>query len=102
VTTKPAQFVQIDLDTWMAGVKAAGCDPDKSLLGDVAIGDETIPTFRKRFGGWWPLWDDGGGEVFTKGRLMGPLREKYVDKVLGEGRVRNLEDWIRPTGYDGK
>ena len=98
VTGRPARFVPVDIDTWMAGVKAAGIDPEARLPRGAAADDDTSFTFRKSFGAWWALWRDGGAEMI-EGRADA---KKLADEVVGEGRIRNVEDWMRRTGYDGE
>jgi uncharacterized protein YbjT (DUF2867 family) len=63
VTGKPARFVPIDIDTWMAGAKVAGIDPEARLPRGATVDDETSFTFRKSFGAWWALRRDGGGDM---------------------------------------
>ena len=103
VTGKPARFVPIDIDTWMAGAKAAGIDPEARLPRGATADDGTSFTFRKTFGAWWALWRDGGAEMgFHNEEANRTEMEEVTDEFLGEGRIRGVEAWMRRTGYDGQ
>lgn len=95
VTGKAARFVQVDIEAWMDGAKAAGIDPEARLPRGATSDDETSFSFRKTFGAWWALWRDGASEI------QGVDGETLADEVIGKGRVRSVEEWMRRTGYDG-
>lgn len=53
--------------------------------------------FRKSFGAWWNLWKDSA-------RIRDPKEDKDRKEwsdMVSPGRLQNIEEWMRNTGYTG-
>lgn len=49
------------------------------------------------------MWRDGGAEMGLHNEEARRIEmEEVTNEVLGEGRIRDVEDWMRRAGYDGQ
>ena len=53
--------------------------------------DESFMTWRENFTAWWRFWGEG---------VVPPRDVALLDRIH-PNRIKNLEDWMRKTGYDG-
>ena len=54
--------------------------------------DESSMTWRQNFSAWWQYWGEG----------IGATRDMQLLDRIHPTRIKNLEEWMRAVGYDGR
>jgi hypothetical protein len=91
VTGKKAVFEDVDQAEYFAKYSGRSATDPASWAQPkhgAALGGQT---FWENFAGWWLAWHD---DLITRDYAL-------LDRILPD-RVRNLEEWMRKTKYDGR
>ncbi len=98
VTGKPAKYVDLDIDEWLAATWVKLPNGPDTKVGFVSVKDDgaLLQTFGENFRNWWNLYKASAGNT-------GLIQRDYalLDKIL-PGRVKSTADWIRKVGYTGE